>query len=230
MAEQGRAPRHRWQPAEDHVLKEQFEALGNYGRAFELLSHITRRQIQMRAAKLGLTKFKGFELVQVDYSDQMADVAYIVGLTEGKGYFLHHHLVQRGTFLTQFDFTVRRDEREQVYWLREFLGCGIVYDIENKVATGGAHQVRLLIAQIEDLWKRVVPVFETYQLKSKKREDFELWREAVKIRFEDFKKRPQPRHDQLASLAQALMANRPYIGLSDQDFIIEQGTPEDTDG
>ena len=74
----------------------------------------------------------------------------------------------------QFVITSKIDKEKALREIQNTLNCGRIHYI-----TGT--QLRYSVQAIDELYNIVVPFFETNQLSGKKKQDFELWAEAVKI-------------------------------------------------
>jgi len=109
---------------------------------------------------------------------------YIAGFVDGEGCFA---LKFRRDIKTE-----RKNSPTYFYWNAEFAIClrkddeEILRMIKNIFKCGGISidkrgYVRYSVSDITNLVTRVIPFFDLYKLKAKKRFDFELWKEAVKI-------------------------------------------------
>lgn len=122
---------------------------------------------------------------------------WVTGITDGEGCFsagvsFRVDTGRNGPFPKvdvnpKFSLALRADDEGVVEALRDFFGCGAVYDKAPSpalVARGGVRggtkpQKLLLICKLDDLIERVVPHFETHPLQSKKHRDFETWKEIL---------------------------------------------------
>ena len=112
---------------------------------------------------------------------------YIAGFVDGEGCFA---------------LMFRRDRqkssstgkiREYFYWNAQFAivlrpdDSAILNSIKDKLHCGSVtfkkkgDQARLSVQNINDLYDKIVPFFNTYRLRAKKSVDFSLWSEAVSI-------------------------------------------------
>ena len=78
------------------------------------------------------------------------------------------------------EFTVVQHERDVrlLHTLRSFFGCGVVRGNHGDRA---AYRVR----RREDLLRTIVPFFSEHPLRSRKREDFELFRRVLELMEKD---------------------------------------------
>lgn len=106
-----------------------------------------------------------------------------------------------------FDLQFRRDVRHKrtgtpTYygWKAQFVIMGpldkedLLKEIQNTLNCGRLHyitgtQLRYSVQAIDDLYNIIVPFFRKYQLSGKKKHDFELWAEAIKILYQNKGKR-----------------------------------------
>ena len=105
------------------------------------------------------------------------DPQWIVGFVDGEGCF-HIGLNKNSGMSLGIqvlpEFSVVQHERDIVllYGLKEFFGCG-------SVDPNRGDRKAFRIRGYENVAKYVIPFFEKYKLKSKKRVDFEKFRDAI---------------------------------------------------
>jgi LAGLIDADG DNA endonuclease family protein len=110
---------------------------------------------------------------------------YIAGFVDGEGCF---YLTYRSEikysrvgqpkyyrWLPYFAIMLRSDDVEILYKIRATLACGNVYYSRNKSLTS------FNVQNINDLYGKILPFFEKFELRAKKRLDFELWKQALII-------------------------------------------------
>jgi hypothetical protein len=114
---------------------------------------------------------------------------YIAGFVDGEGCFalkfrreVKHGRGKRSGikpiyFYWDIEFAImlREDDKGILEKIKDTLGCG------NLTKPNKRGMVRYAVNRISDLSDKIVPFFEKYQLRAKKKFDFELWKEAVKI-------------------------------------------------
>ena len=110
---------------------------------------------------------------------------YIAGFVDGEGCFAlkFRRDIKRGRinkpayFYWDIEFAIllKSDDKDVLYKIQDVLGCGKVGNIDKRGL------VRYSVNNISDLSDKIVPFFQKYPLRAKKRHDFELWREAVVI-------------------------------------------------
>jgi|GEM_PF-494099 len=116
---------------------------------------------------------------------------YIAGFVDGEGCFdlqfrrdVRHERPNKPVYYgwkVQFAVVARDDDEELLKNLQNTLKCGAIY-----FARGD--QVRYSVQDIENLYNIIIPFFKKYTLHGKKKKDFELWTEAVKIIYRNKRK------------------------------------------
>jgi len=110
---------------------------------------------------------------------------YIAGFVDGEGCFalkfrrdVRHDRKNKPVYFSwdiEFAILLKADDKEILELIRDTLDCGRVGNTNKNGA------VRYAVNDINDLTNKVAPFFKKYLLRAKKRHDFELWKEAVKI-------------------------------------------------
>ena len=105
------------------------------------------------------------------------DAQWVVGFVDGEGCF--HISLNKNSGMSLGiqvlpEFTVVQHERDIVllYALKEFFGCG-------SVDPNHGNRKAFRIRGFENVLRYVIPFFEKHKLKSKKRIDFEKFRDAI---------------------------------------------------
>ena len=70
--------------------------------------------------------------------------------------------------------TARKDERELFERIKNYFGCGNIYNEQDR-------EIHYCVSDTEDLQNIISPFFKKYQLQGKKKHDFLLWAEAIDI-------------------------------------------------
>lgn len=110
---------------------------------------------------------------------------YIAGFTDGEGCFYLTYrketkIHRKGSpiyfrWITYFAIVVRTDDLPILKGIEYTLRCG-------KISFTRIHDTaRYNVQNIKDIVEKVIPFFEKYPLRAKKRQDFELWKEATQI-------------------------------------------------
>lgn len=115
---------------------------------------------------------------------------YIAGFVDGEGCFYltyrsdtrHERLGAPKYFrwTPYFAILLREDDLAILELIRNTLGCGKIYRIK-----GGF--LSYSIQNINDLYEKVRPFFTKYSLRARKKTDFELWSQSLKIVYENKK-------------------------------------------
>ena len=109
---------------------------------------------------------------------------YIAGFVDGEGCFalkfrrdIRHDRKGSPTYYywgIEFAIVLRTDDTAILESIQYTLGCG-------RISVGNFNTARFSVNRLEDLSSIVVPFFEKYPLHAKKKHDFFLWEEALRI-------------------------------------------------
>lgn len=104
---------------------------------------------------------------------------WVVGFVDGEGCFfvgINRHPEMTSGFQVLPEFTVVQHQRDVqlLYTLKQFFGCGVV-----RVNHGDRMAYR--VRKLEHLKERIIPFFERYPLKSKKRIDFLKFKKVIML-------------------------------------------------
>ncbi len=107
---------------------------------------------------------------------------YIAGFVDGEGCFalkfrrdVRHERKNKPVYFywdIEFAIGLRGDDREILERIKGTLGCG-------KISMDKRGTAQYSVDDIDDLSSKIVPFFEKYQLRAKKKLDFDLWKEAL---------------------------------------------------
>ncbi len=105
------------------------------------------------------------------------DAQWVVGFVDGEGLFhvgVFRHPEMAVGFQILAEFTVVQHERNVavLYALKKFFGCGVV---RRNHGDRMAYRVR----NQEHLREKIIPFFEKHPLKTKKRQDFMIFRRVL---------------------------------------------------
>ena len=148
--------------------------------------------------------------------------SWFVGFVDGEGSFQ----VQRSgrlpggrprNMMPHLQIQLRKDDRALIEDIHRTLGVGRVYEVTKRAdrvnGKKAADQVMWRCRDIGELVSIIVPLFDTYPLKSKKASEYAIWRCAVMVKWE------RGNCGLLWELKQALMAER-RAGLNDSEVEI----------
>jgi len=114
---------------------------------------------------------------------------YIAGFIDGEGCFslnfrrdVRNERKNKPVYFqwkARFEICLKIDDINLLKKIKNSLGCGNIYKI--KKGKYKDEQVLYAVVKIEDLNDKIVPFFRKHKLHGKKKEDFNLWSEAVEI-------------------------------------------------
>jgi len=137
----------------------------------------------------------------VPIQDRDAFGHWLSGFVDGEGCFGIYCYKQgkKGKFdpgFLSFEFSIqlREDDLAVLESIQKFFGVGsIVKGSREKLRKQGRKNARdqrkYTCRRIEDLWQVIVPHFERYPLRSKKANDFLLWKKALELQLESIRVR-----------------------------------------
>ncbi|KKS24125.1 MAG: hypothetical protein A2736_01645 [Candidatus Yanofskybacteria bacterium RIFCSPHIGHO2_01_FULL_41_27] len=112
---------------------------------------------------------------------------YVAGFVDGEGCFyltyrseMRHERAGSPTYFRwtpYFAINIRADDREILEKIKNLLNCGHIYLLKE------GSMAHYIIQNMDDLFKKILPFFNKYPLRAKKRYDFELWSQALKIMY-----------------------------------------------
>lgn len=109
---------------------------------------------------------------------------YITGFVDGEGCFCisiskHKTLKRRREVRLLFEIEVREDDREILQAIQSVIGCGMIYHLPYKKYERWRPHVKLKVSNIPDIVHVLIPFFDRYPLKAKKRKSYVLFREIA---------------------------------------------------
>lgn len=152
-------------------------------------------------------------LNSMDSSRNLAE--YIAGFIDGEGCFslsfrkdVRHERPGSPVYYSWkalFAIELRQDDHKVLIVIKELLGCGTVTYSQRGTA-------RYQVGNLDELSDVLIPFFEQHPLIGKKKNDYELWKEAVKILW-DQKHTKEAREEGLKKLVALHQAMRPFKGI-----------------
>lgn len=112
--------------------------------------------------------------------DSLEDGGYVSGLTDGEGCFRASiGRTPKGEPYCRVEFTLnlRADDGAILRWLKTYFGCGSV----SLIKRDGNPMMNFSIGSLYNVESSVVPHFDKYPLRAKKRRDYELWRQIAEV-------------------------------------------------
>lgn len=116
------------------------------------------------------------------HDDPPADIGrdpfghWLSGFTDGEGCFRLVHYAKRNLCSTHFQITLRADDIGVLKLIQSYFRCG---GITVRKHPGSKPLATFQVAKSRDIVHRVIPHFETYPLRAKKKRDFVIWKEAA---------------------------------------------------
>lgn len=188
---------------------------------FDVRNHITdvgRAPLVWTLRPAGLDTWRTNEGRFVMYDDEFEP--WFSGLVDGEGCFhARPHIRKRDgahCLVVYFSIKLRADDTPMLEMIRETLGVGRIYTYGEKLSAYPQSDYR--VSHREDLRSVIIPHFDVYPLRSKKRRDYHLWRQIVL----DYKCAPrqhcsigtgslsQAQWDEVVALSQLLRATREF--------------------
>ena len=113
---------------------------------------------------------------------------YIAGFIDGEGSFVFFFSPRkdiRSGYELNLDFQIelRIDDREILERFQETLGCGLIHELHYERYKKWMPHVKYRIGKIDHLRNILVPLLRRYPLQAKKRKNFEIFAEAVEIKW-----------------------------------------------
>ena len=139
---------------------------------------------------------------------------WLAGLTDGEGCFAAYAAKtgQSHRLFTAFVISMRNDDVDMLRMASDTLGVGYLYPVRRTHRRGNrAPCARLEVARTEELRCIIMPLFQTYRLRSKKQRDFEIWSQIVDLKWKQRRERWTEQQWQTAiQLTDKLQAVREY--------------------
>ena len=110
---------------------------------------------------------------------------YIAGFVDGEGCFTivisRHPTKKLGVDARlHFQIELRSDDMEILQKIHKTLGCGHIYELNYKRYGWNPH-VELKVSSIREIIDKLIPFFEQYPLRAKKRLSYQYFLQAVEI-------------------------------------------------
>lgn len=173
------------------------------------------RSIRQKLTKLGMTKKARHVWFPRNFVDDTAG-GYVSGLIDGEGWFMVA-VKDRQNYSPRFGINLRADDISILRWLRDYFDCGNVY------INGTPNVAPCAVFCVSDLYsimRSVLPHFERYPLRAKKKRDFKTWQRMVNLQARWFRVSPPPQHviRKMTALNDKLRNDRLYRGFASSHF------------
>lgn len=112
----------------------------------------------------------------------MLDPHYVCGFVDGEGCFcvsISRKRFRIPEIKLRFEIELREDDEPVLREIRDSFGCGSIYYLDYERYKKWRPHVKLVISKLSDLQEKVIPFFEKYPLRAKKKKQFELFRKVV---------------------------------------------------
>lgn len=158
-----------------HVGLREFERFGKGGVRPKWFPHEKRDFAEFAAQLCRQRKYTTCDKPAVEVSDPEAFGHYIAGLVDGEGTFITRRA--QNTAHCEFAIHIRSDDRPILDAIASFLGVGKFYSH----ATDKSVHCLYRVSSREDTSQVIVPFFERFPLRAKKRHDFDIWKQAANL-------------------------------------------------
>ena len=114
----------------------------------------------------------------------MRNPHYISGFVDGEGCFsisFNKNEQRLPEVRLIFEIEVREDDKPILCEIKEVLGCGNIYRLEYERYAKWRPHVKLKVSNFNDISQKIIPFFQKYPLKAKKRHDFEKFCKAAEL-------------------------------------------------
>lgn len=139
-----------------------------------------------------LTGYKGTKFEDLKIPDDLGN--YIAGFTDGEATFgiYPSYKEDAKTFKARFQISVRRDDEEILKLIQKTLKVG---SVRVSVRTPGEHNEKpktiYEVNSLPEIYFVIVPFFEKFKLRAKKRNDFLAWSQAIRkleVDYDEYRK------------------------------------------
>jgi hypothetical protein len=136
--------------------------------------------------------------------------SWFAGFVDGEGYFQIHGGGDR-SFSTRLVITLREDDEAVLREVEKRLGCGNVYHVEKSADREGgmkaSDQFMWVVGAMEEVNEIIIPLFEQHPPRSKKKREYEIWKEAAALIYRGANNTQRGR-DQIARLKREIKSER----------------------
>jgi hypothetical protein len=117
------------------------------------------------------------------------EAGYISGLVDGEGYFSlsikTDSRSKRGGIVVHCEFGIglRMDDYKILEWIKKKLNCGTVR-YQRKY-----HEARYYVRKRNELKNNIIPFFNKYKLRAKKKKEFKIWCKGINLAYSLYHKK-----------------------------------------
>ena len=111
------------------------------------------------------------------------DPNYICGFVDGEGCFSisiskHQTLKRKVEVRALFEIELRADDIQILKQIQKTLDCGKIYNLDYS-RYGWQPHIKYKVSNIKDLSEKIIPFFDRYQLRAKKRYTYKIFKQIV---------------------------------------------------
>ncbi len=178
-----------WTAAEEDILRTVYPRLFPQEAPLVLMELLPKRSFhscENKIHRLGIEKSKRRPWRQKQYTSE-ADGWYVSGLSDGEGCFrssIRKQWNDNTSARIEFLLSLRSDDEEILKWIRRYFDCGHLTWINERKNTNGYvsnPQIQFSVTSLYDIHKCIIPHFDKYWLRAKKKRDYVIWRELAFI-------------------------------------------------
>ena len=111
--------------------------------------------------------------------------SWFSGFVDGEGYFQIAKQSSGKSYSTKLVITLREDDGDVLFEVRDRLDCGNVHYVEKKAdrekGMKSSNQYMWVVSARYEIDEVIVPIFEEYPLRSKKKGEFKIWKQAADL-------------------------------------------------
>jgi hypothetical protein len=120
-----------------------------------------------------------------DQQERLKMSSWIVGFVDGEGCFsvsIFKNRTSKMGFQVMPEFVVTQGQKsvDVLYAMKDFFGCGSVF-VNRRYDNHKENLYRFCVRSLKDLHEKIIPFFKENNLKTYKKNDFELFCEVVEM-------------------------------------------------
>lgn len=138
--------------------------------------------------------------------------SWFSGFIDGEGYF-QIMPQSKGRFAVRLVLQLRQDDKPLLESIQHHLQCGNVYHVskeyDREAGRQSVDQYMWYVQKIDEIANIIIPIFENHPLQSKKKKEFEIWREAAHMIYDGSNNTSRGR-SKLGHLKERIMQQRKF--------------------